>query len=80
MLVTAEVVVFGDLNGGDVESVPFFYPVDVCDGCLKIDRGPCSGLPDDFEPEQGGECNPLQDAAADCCTDADGDDVCPAPA
>jgi hypothetical protein len=77
--VTAEVVVFGDLDGSDVESVPFIYPVDVCEDCLKIDRGECSALPDDFEAEQGGACNPLQDDVADCCT-SDGVDVCPAPA
>jgi hypothetical protein len=79
MQVTAEVVVFGDLNGGDVESVPFIYPVDVCEGCLKIDNGDCGALPEGFEPSQGGECNLLQDAIVDCCT-AGGTEFCPAPA
>lgn len=75
--VTAEVVVFGDLGGSDVESVPFVYPVDVCNGCMKIDRGDCAALPDNFEALPGGECNALQDVPLDCCTSG-GTEICPA--
>ncbi|HLU64931.1 MAG TPA: hypothetical protein VKZ63_01565 [Kofleriaceae bacterium] len=77
-LVTAEIVMLASLDGGDVESEPYSYPVDVCDGCLLIDRGSCAGLPTDFQPATGGVCQPLQDGATECCTDADGNLVCPA--
>jgi hypothetical protein len=76
--VTAKVSVFGDLDGEDVGSVPFVYPVDVCDGCMKIDNGPCDGLGDSFDPSTGGECNLLQDTQVDCCTTG-GAEVCPVP-
>ena len=77
--VIAKVVVFGELSDGGVESEPFEYPVTVCEGCLTVDVGACADLPADFETQlTGGECNPLQDAAVECCTDADGNLVCPA--
>jgi hypothetical protein len=76
---SVEVTVFGDLDGSDVESDPFVYPVEVCDGCLTIDRGPCAALGDDFEPRDTNPCNPAQDVAADCCTSDGGDLVCLAP-
>jgi hypothetical protein len=77
ILATVDVVVFGEIDGGDVESVPFSYPIDVCDDCLKIDRGACSALSPDFEPLTGGVCNPLQDAPVDCCTEG-AIELCPA--
>jgi hypothetical protein len=75
---TVEVVIFGDLDGEDVESSPFVYPIDVCSGCMKRNVGDCAGLPDGFEPLQGGECNLLQDVRVECCTSG-GAELCPAP-
>ena len=72
-----EVVVFGDLRGGEVESVPFTYPIDVCVDCLVTDRGECSSLSSSFMARQGNACNPHQDDKVDCCT-IDGEEVCPA--
>ncbi len=76
--VSVEVSVFGDLDGSDVESDPFVYPVEVCNGCLTIDAGDCAALADDFEPRDSNSCNPGQDAPADCCTEG-ADVVCLAP-
>lgn len=76
--VSVEVVVFGDLDGANVESDPFIYPVDVCNGCMTIDNGDCAGLDADFEGSPGGECNALQDVAVDCCTSGSAL-VCPVP-
>jgi hypothetical protein len=78
ILVTAEVVLFGSLDGGTIESQPFTYPIDVCRGCLLVDRGLCAGLPAGYEPATGGNCQTLQDMPLDCCTSAEGDLVCPA--
>lgn len=75
--VTVEVVIFGDLGGGNVESSPFRYPIEVCDGCMKIDNGDCALLGESFEPLEGGVCNTLQDSPVDCCTAA-GVERCPA--
>jgi hypothetical protein len=75
--VTVEVVMFGEMDGSDVESNPFSYPIDVCDGCMKIDNGDCANLSSEFEPQPGGECNLLQDVPVDCCT-AGGAERCPA--
>lgn len=75
---TTEVSIFGDLDGGDVSSDPFIYPIIVCDGCMTIDNGDCAAIGDDFEPSLGGECNALQDVAVDCCSSGD-QLVCPVP-
>lgn len=76
--VTAKVKIFGNLDGGDVDSNSFDYPIDVCNGCLQVDNGSCDALPSGFSPSTGGACNTLQDDPIDCCTDAGGALVCPA--
>jgi hypothetical protein len=75
---TVKVSVFGDLDGSDVESDPFVYPIEVCNGCMTIDNGDCAALGEGFEGSEGGECNVLQDVPVDCCT-MGGDLVCPVP-
>ena len=76
-LVTAKVSVFGTLEGGDVESNTFSYPVDVCNGCLKSVVGECAALPTGFQAQTGGICQPLQDGFLECCTN-NGVEICPA--
>jgi hypothetical protein len=76
--VNAEITVFGNVDGGDIESQPYKYTVDVCDGCTLIDNGPCTAIPAEFEGSTGGACQPLQDGQIDCCTSSDGELVCPA--
>jgi hypothetical protein len=76
--VLAEIKVFGTMAGGDLESVPFTYPVDVCEGCMRVDVGPCADLADDFVALEGGVCNPLQDVFTECCTALDESLTCPA--
>lgn len=76
--VNAEITIFGTVDGGSVESQPFKYTVDVCDGCTLIDNGSCAALPDGFEASNGGACQPLQDGQLDCCTSSEGALVCPA--
>jgi hypothetical protein len=73
----ARVSVFGTLDGGDVKSVPFDYPVDVCEGCLVVNNGSCSALSGEFVPRTGNDCNPFQDQVVDCCDDGTGL-ICPA--
>jgi hypothetical protein len=73
--VTARITIFGQMGGGDTESIPFNYPIDVCNGCMTIDLGACAELPEDFEGSAGGVCNTLQDVALECCDDGS---VCPA--
>jgi len=73
--IDAVVTVFGQLGGGDARSVPFHYSVDVCNGCMTVDLGACTGLPSDYEALAGGECNTLQDVPLECCDDGT---VCPA--
>lgn len=76
--VQAEVTVFGSMGGGTVESIPFVYPVDVCNGCMQVSVGACADLSESFVPQTGGECNPLQDVVTECCTAADNSLTCPA--
>lgn len=75
----AKITLFGTAGGGgSVESVPYDYFIDVCNGCMQVDQGPCAALPDGFEGGIGGACNTLQDEVLDCCTNADSTVQCPA--
>jgi len=77
--IIATVTVFGEMDGGTVESEEFVYPVQVCDGCLKQNLGACEALPAGFVAAQGFECTGLlQDRPVDCCTTAGGLELCPA--
>jgi len=74
----ATISLYGQFGGGEVTAQPFHYWVDVCDGCMTRDVGPCDALPSDFEASPGGECVQLQDVPLDCCTQADSTELCPA--
>lgn len=65
---SVKVVVFGDTDGGEVESIPFYYPVTICTDCVSHDVGECALLEVGDVLRAGGECNPFQDDVIDCCT------------
>jgi hypothetical protein len=70
--------IFGETTaGGSVESDPFSFPVTVCTGCLFLNIGACTEIPDG-EYSDGGECNMFQDGVTQCCQRADLGFVCPA--
>lgn len=73
--VVAEIRVFGDLGGGEIESNRFDYPVDICNECLRINAGSCAG----FAPSGNQLCFPGQDIyGVECCTSSTtGELVCP---
>jgi hypothetical protein len=74
----ATITVFGDMGGSSVESEPFSYPIDICNGCLQFDVGPCSALPTNFLGEGFACFGFIQDALHECCTDANMNVICPA--
>lgn len=77
--VTAHVSVVGDVNGREIESNDFAYPIEVCNGCLRISLGACTGLDPGFMPtDVGGTCQTFQDGLVQCCTSPDGQLICPA--
>lgn len=68
---------FGILGGSTLDTKEFPYSIDVCNGCMVNNVGPCATFTGEVNNE-GGKCNPLQDAPlVDCCTQ-DGELVCPA--
>ncbi len=73
--VVAEVRVFGDLGGDEIESDTFSYPVTVCNDCIVNNVGECPTM---AEVRTGNPCNPFQDGVVDCCTSG-GNLLCPAP-
>ena len=73
--VVAQVEVLGTLDGGDIESNLFSYPIQVCKGCLIQNLGSCESIISE-EINTGGVCQALQDGILDCCTDAEGGLVC----
>jgi hypothetical protein len=79
VLLLVDVQLVGTLNNGDFNSQTFRFPVEVCSGCLAQSVGACSSLSTSFMPvNEGGNCNPLQDAPVDCCSNDTGGFVCPA--
>ncbi len=75
--IRATVTMFGRIAGADFETQDYTYWVEVCDGCLINDLGPCEGLTE-TPSNTGGACVPLQDTSSvDCCTDG-GTYECPA--
>ncbi len=73
----AKVSVYGEMDGGTVQSEEFNYPIDVCDGCLITDLGDCSALPAGFVGESFACLGHIQDAFHTCCT-IGGNLLCPA--
>jgi hypothetical protein len=76
--VVAEIQFFGEMDGGDLESTTFRYPVQVCDGCLVEDLGMCADLTGSESISNGSSCNPYQDYPVTCCTNSSGQEICPA--
>jgi hypothetical protein len=78
--VIAEVRVYGNVEGTDIESPPFNYPLTVCKGCLVEQLGDCAALPAGFMGDGGGTCGLEQDGALQCCDSgvAGAKPVCPA--
>jgi len=78
--VIAHFRIFGTIDGNDVKTDPFDYPIAVCLGCAINDVGPCASIqandPRMFSP--GGTCNPMQDGTADCCELGGAALMCPA--
>jgi hypothetical protein len=72
--VLATVSILGELGGDDVESLPFQFPIAVCNDCVVRNLGACPKTP----VNTGNACNIFQDGAVDCCVDAAGFLVCPA--
>jgi hypothetical protein len=75
--VLATVVVYGDLGGEEVDSVPFIYPVTVCNDCIKHNLGACP-VASGTIVRTGNACNSSQDGIVDCCTPPTGPPECPA--
>jgi hypothetical protein len=63
----ATIVVYGDLDGEEVESPPFIYPVTLCNDCVVRVLGSCP-LPVGTDVLPGNACNRFQDGVVDCCT------------
>jgi hypothetical protein len=69
-----EITAFATMDGNEVESERFFFPLDVCDGCLLRVADSCDITP----PSRGYECYPqVQDVPTICCLDASGGTICP---
>jgi len=75
--VVATATVYGRLGGGEVQSLPFVYPVTVCNDCVVNPGKECSLTPASFVPRPGNPCNLYQDGIVDCCTEG-ATLVCPA--
>jgi hypothetical protein len=75
--ILASFVVFGDLQGDEVTSQRFTFPVTLCNNCVVNVVGACP-LPSGSMPAEGNACNPFQDGTVDCCVNASGSLVCPA--
>jgi hypothetical protein len=76
--VVATARVYGQLNGSEVESPPFVFPVTVCNDCVvNILPTSCAQTPKSFVARKGNPCNPYQDGVLDCCQEGTSL-ICPA--
>ncbi len=76
----AKVSVYGEMDGGNVQSEVFNYPIDVCDSCLIDDFGPCDPTPDGYTGVSFACLGYIQDTLHQCCQDSAGRLRCPGPA
>lgn len=67
-MVIAEVTAVAESGEGDVyESLPFYYPVSLCNGCLVVTLGTC---PTSTTASDSNVCGLPQDGPLVCCTDS----------
>lgn len=76
----AKISVYGEMDGGSVQSEEFSYPIDVCDSCLIDDFGPCDPTPDGYTGVSFACLGHIQDTLHQCCRDSGGELRCPGPA
>ena len=75
----AKITAYGVLGGAgdEIDSVPFQYPVTVCDGCVVQNLGVCPLAPGTVVVEPKNACTTYQDNFVQCCS-SNGVLVCPA--
>jgi len=67
-MVIAEIKAVAESGEGDVyESLPFYYPVSLCNGCLVVTLGAC---PTSAAADDSNVCGLPQDGPLVCCTDS----------
>lgn len=73
--VIAKVQAVAEHAGTDITSTTFYYPVEICDGCLVTVLSACPGPEDDIEVPEN-PCGLAQDQAVACCNDSARGFVC----
>jgi hypothetical protein len=74
-MIMAEVKAVAEDGDGDVlESIPFFYPISLCDGCLVVMLDACSSSTN----IKSNVCGLPQDGPLVCCNDPDSGLLCSA--
>jgi hypothetical protein len=74
-MVIAKLAVIGERDGSDIRSNTMEYAIEVCDGCLLVDEGPCADI---SATGTINECNIAQDETAVCCEHSTLGRICPA--
>jgi hypothetical protein len=74
--VLADVTVYGTFGGDSVKSMPWQYPVTICNDCVVFNAGPCATF--SGQAMTGNPCNLFQDGQVTCCTLSTGSLLCPA--
>ena len=84
--VLASVTIVGDVNGSEVVSSPFLFPISICSDCVvniltdSLGQYMTCPVPTTVTPRAGNPCNVFQDGNVDCCVQPGTTTlVCPAP-
>ena len=70
--VMVKVTVVADSSDGEIESLPFFFPIDLCNGCLVRKYNSCA----EAQQYESNSCGLPQDSPVACCTDPSGELMC----
>jgi hypothetical protein len=76
--VTVKIQAVGEIGGSTLESMPFYFPIELCSNCLvtRLNACPVSGADDWPKLSQSNSCGYPQDTLVQCCDDSQKGLIC----
>lgn len=76
--ITVKIQAVGELGGSTLESMPFYFPIELCSNCLvtRLNTCPETGATEWPKLSQSNSCGVPQDALVQCCDDSQKGLIC----